>query len=46
MFESDPVSVKFLKEKKKLWEETRPLSEFLGKASEYDAVFYPGGHGT
>jgi len=45
MFESDPVSVKFLKEKKKLWEETRPLSEFLGKASEYDAVFYPGGHG-
>ncbi|KAF7550362.1 hypothetical protein G7Z17_g5761 [Cylindrodendrum hubeiense] len=44
-FESDPASVKFLNTKKQLWEETRPLSEFLGKASEYDAVFYPGGHG-
>lgn len=45
MFETDPASVKFLNTKQKLWEETRPLSEFLGKASEFDAVFYPGGHG-
>ncbi|KAI8660204.1 DJ-1 protein-PfpI domain-containing protein [Fusarium keratoplasticum] len=45
MFENDPESVKFLNEKKSLWENTRPLSEFLGKASEFDAIFYPGGHG-
>lgn len=45
MFASDPESVKFHKEKQSLWEQTRPLSEFLGKSSEYDAVFYPGGHG-
>ncbi|KAH6892992.1 class I glutamine amidotransferase-like protein [Thelonectria olida] len=45
MFESDPESVKFHKEKKSVWEETRPLGEFLGKSSEYEAVFYPGGHG-
>lgn len=46
MFAEDPESVKFVKEKKSLWEETRPLKEFLGKASEFDAIFYPGGHGT
>ncbi|KAF4970861.1 hypothetical protein FSARC_2227 [Fusarium sarcochroum] len=45
MFKGDEESVKFLNEKKQVWEETRPLKEFLGKASEYDAVFYPGGHG-
>lgn len=45
MFESDPESVKFLTEKKSIWENTRPLSEFLGRASEFAAVFYPGGHG-
>lgn len=45
MFEKDEESVKFLNTKQDLWTQTRPLKEFLGKASEYAAVFYPGGHG-
>ncbi|KAF4978686.1 hypothetical protein FZEAL_4980 [Fusarium zealandicum] len=45
MFAKDEESVKFLNEKKQLWEETRPLKEFLGKSSEFAAIFYPGGHG-
>jgi putative intracellular protease/amidase len=45
MFKGDEESVKFLNEKKQVWEQTTPLKEFLGKSSEYDAIFYPGGHG-
>ncbi|KAK7419716.1 hypothetical protein QQZ08_010729 [Neonectria magnoliae] len=45
LFESDPESVKFLNTKKPLWEQTRPLADFLGKTADFDAVFYPGGHG-
>ena len=45
MFEKDEESVKFLNTKQKLWKETRRLDEFLGKTSEFAAVFYPGGHG-
>jgi putative intracellular protease/amidase len=45
MFKEDEESVKFLNEKKQVWEQTAPLKEFLGKSSEFDAVFYPGGHG-
>jgi putative intracellular protease/amidase len=45
MFEKDEESVKFLNTKQDLWMQTRPLKEFLGKAAEYDAIFYPGGHG-
>ncbi|KAK2672547.1 Class I glutamine amidotransferase-like [Fusarium oxysporum f. sp. vasinfectum] len=45
MFKGDEESVKFLNEKKQIWEQTTPLKEFLGKASEFDAIFYPGGHG-
>lgn len=44
MFKSDEVSQNFLK-KKEIWENTTPLREFLGRASEFDALFYPGGHG-
>ncbi|KAH8900159.1 DJ-1/PfpI family protein [Thozetella sp. PMI_491] len=44
-FKSDPSSVAFLKDKTALWEQTAKLSSFLGRASEYEAVFYPGGHG-
>ncbi|KAF7561246.1 hypothetical protein G7046_g2897 [Stylonectria norvegica] len=42
---TDDESVKFLNTQQKLWQETRPLDEFLGKSSEFDAIFYPGGHG-
>lgn len=45
MAKEDPTSQAFLKEHKDLWENTRPLSEFTNAAGEYDALFFPGGHG-
>jgi len=42
-FKEDAVSVKFLE--KKLWENTQKLSSFLGRAKEYEAIFFVGGHG-
>ncbi|KFH42099.1 chaperone protein-like protein [Hapsidospora chrysogenum ATCC 11550] len=45
MFEKDESSVNFLNSQKKLWEQTTPLREFLGRADEFDALFFPGGHG-
>ncbi|KAG7287375.1 hypothetical protein NEMBOFW57_006886 [Staphylotrichum longicolle] len=41
----DSVSQGFLKEQKSLWESTAPLQSFLGRADEFDAIFFPGGHG-
>lgn len=41
----DDVSVNFLKNEESLWKNTAPLSDFVGKASEFDAIFYAGGHG-
>lgn len=41
----DADSVQFYKTEKKLWAETQPLKRFRGRASEFDAIFYPGGHG-
>lgn len=43
MFKADPVSQKFLAEQKALWENTVKLSDV--KASDFDAIFYVGGHG-
>jgi len=45
MFKEDKSSVNFLKNHKSVWENTTPLKEFVGRASEFDALFYPGGHG-
>ncbi|KAL6849086.1 hypothetical protein ACO1O0_008616 [Amphichorda felina] len=45
MSKNDESSVNFLNTKKAVWENTRPIKEFLGRAGEFDAVFYPGGHG-
>ncbi|CZT20613.1 related to NonF protein, involved in nonactin biosynthesis [Ramularia collo-cygni] len=45
MFKEDPESKKFLAEKESLWKNTEVLSKYLGKASEFDAIFYVGGHG-
>ncbi|CAG9988744.1 unnamed protein product [Clonostachys byssicola] len=42
---SDDGAQNFYKTKSEVWEKTRPIKEFLGKADEYDALFYPGGHG-
>lgn len=41
----DADSVLFYETEKKLWAETQPLRSFRGRASEFDAIFYPGGHG-
>jgi len=41
----DPVSVKFLKTKEALWKNTEKLSSLLGKADQFEAIFYVGGHG-
>ncbi|KAG4035178.1 hypothetical protein MFRU_002g05190 [Monilinia fructicola] len=41
----DDVSVNFFKTKESLWKNTVPLSDFVGKAEEFDAIFYVGGHG-
>ncbi|KAK4126482.1 class I glutamine amidotransferase-like protein [Parathielavia appendiculata] len=42
---NDATSASFLAEKPAPWESTAPLSSFLGRASEFDAIFFPGGHG-
>ncbi|KAK4237345.1 class I glutamine amidotransferase-like protein [Achaetomium macrosporum] len=42
---NDTVSQSFLAEHKSLWESTTPLESFLGRAAEFAAVFFPGGHG-
>lgn len=51
----DPASVEFSKgdagaldfheNKKSLWQNTQTISSVLGRINEFDAVFYPGGHG-
>lgn len=43
-FKSDPSSQNFLK-KESLWKNTGKLSDYLGRSSEFAALFYPGGHG-
>ncbi|KAJ1325656.1 D-lactate dehydratase [Microdochium nivale] len=45
MFKEDAAAQEFLKTKSSLWKNTSKISEHLGKASEYAALFYPGGHG-
>ncbi|KAK1139232.1 hypothetical protein N8T08_001162 [Aspergillus melleus] len=45
MFESDPVSTKFLKEQESLWKKTEKLSDLKDRVGEFDAIFYVGGHG-
>jgi len=44
-FKEDEQSVKFLKEKKSLYENTEKLSSFVGKSNDFAAIFYVGGHG-
>ena len=41
----DPISVAFKKEHTATWEKTHKLSDLVSRVSEFDAVFYPGGHG-
>lgn len=44
-FKSDPVSTRFLQTKESIWKATHKLSGFLGRAHEYEAIFFVGGHG-
>lgn len=44
-FKADAVSSKFLKTKESVWKNTAKLSDFIGHAKEYEAIFYVGGHG-
>lgn len=44
-FKEDTESVEFYEKKKEIWENTKRLEEFKGKAAQFDAIFYPGGHG-
>jgi putative intracellular protease/amidase len=41
----DDVSVNFLNNDQKVWKNTQKLSDFTGKAKDFDAIFYVGGHG-
>ncbi|KAM0523171.1 hypothetical protein ACHAPE_001664 [Trichoderma viride] len=41
----DPVSMAFFENQKALWENTATIKEFRGRSSEFDAIFFPGGHG-
>jgi putative intracellular protease/amidase len=44
-FKGDAVSAKFLKHSEALWKNTHKLSEFVGKAGDFEAIFFVGGHG-
>ena len=45
MFKADEECQRFLKEKEALWKNTEKLSTFVGRASEFAAILYVGGHG-
>lgn len=44
-FKDDPVCQAFFAEQKTVWEDTHKLSDLVSRSGEFDAVFYPGGHG-
>lgn len=45
VYAEDAGAQQFLKTKESLWKDTAKLSSFLGKAKDFDAIFYVGGHG-
>ena len=45
LFKGDAYCVEFAQTKQKLWTETEKLDSFLGRAKEFDAIFYVGGFG-
>ncbi|KAE9365826.1 putative chaperone protein HSP31 [Stipitochalara longipes BDJ] len=44
-FKNDASATKFLNTKEALWKNTHKLSDFLGHANDYEAIFFVGGHG-
>lgn len=45
MFANDDIAQDFLAKQSALWENTTKLSSFLGRAKEFDAIYFVGGHG-
>ncbi|KAL9563748.1 hypothetical protein ACKAV7_012137 [Fusarium commune] len=45
LFKDDPICKDFLENHELVWKNTLKLSDLAGRASEFDAIFYPGGHG-
>lgn len=45
LFAEDPVCKDFHDNHSDVWKNTIKLSDLAGRASDFDAVFYPGGHG-
>ncbi|KAK1244002.1 hypothetical protein MKX08_002140 [Trichoderma sp. CBMAI-0020] len=41
----DSVSMAFYENQKALWENTATIKEYRGRSAEFDAIFFPGGHG-
>ena len=44
-WKNNEVCGQFWDSKSALWENTEKLSDFLGRAKEFAAIFYVGGHG-
>ena len=44
-FKNDEVCSKFVKEQESLWKNTVKLENFVGRADQFDAIFYVGGYG-
>ena len=44
-FGADPSCANFLENHTGLWKNTEKLSGFVGRAGEFDALFFVGGHG-
>ncbi len=44
-FKGDASCVSFLQNHTAVWETTTELSSLAGQAADFDAVFFPGGHG-
>ncbi|OLN88079.1 Glutathione-independent glyoxalase [Colletotrichum chlorophyti] len=43
--QNDEACQRFLEDKQHLWKETEKLETFIGRSSEFAAIFYVGGHG-
>ena len=44
-FKNDEICSKFVQEQGTFWKNTVKLEEFVGKADQFEAIFYVGGYG-
>lgn len=42
---TDELSMRFVEHRSDLWADTEKLSEFIGRAEEFDVIVYAGGQG-